>query len=607
MSSHCLTVSIGLLALPISLCAADAPKPRFTAEDAIRAEWRREIPAFSELDLARMSKKDRGRLNAALQRMAAPQAPGLLPPELSEPSLLLWESKVLSAKTPEDRFTALHFLNRLKSKVALKALDGLTSRDAKKWPRHMQLSNAIATARINGCALTAEHLGFVEALKAQRRVEPFREQAAQLRLVHANLEKAFLEPVPATDASLQIILSAWNKGPWEVRSEAHTLALKSVSQNKAEEFPWQVFGLLPLSKDAFEGHFWLLSVSLLNGLPPGYRNPEQEDACQRILMRMNPDAPNFAPRGLAVLDALPDFKNPLALAMARKAKKSQDLRLQGHVFPILREMMPSDADEVRQDLLFGKDPIGRANAIADLEGMPADMENLMACLWKPSEDEGVQSLLLAFVRWELKPDVHMGFLKRLMEHPSWTARRDAYTHLLRLDAKAPWPKMPELSADEGEIEKEAIKLVKTKKAMRIRIHFEGKKSITLKLNPQKSPLNVANFLHLTRKAFFDHRQVARVVPDFVVQMGSPRDTMDGGPGYTVRCENSLDFYGPGSVGMALSTMDSGGSQFFITLNVAPHLTGRYTRVGEVENLDEAMPILDSLKVGSLIEKVEIVR
>ena len=139
----------------------------------------------------------------------------------------------------------------------------------------------------------------------------------------------------------------------------------------------------------------------------------------------------------------------------------------------------------------------------------------------------------------------------------------------------------------------------------MRLHFAGKRQVTLKLDPLNAPMNVANLVLLARKGFFDGRLVPRVVPDFVVQMGSPCDTMDGGPGYTVRCENSLDWYGPGSVGMALDGKDTGGSQFFITTNAAPHLTGNYTRVGEVEDPDRALKILDDLELGAKLERVEI--
>jgi cyclophilin family peptidyl-prolyl cis-trans isomerase len=153
--------------------------------------------------------------------------------------------------------------------------------------------------------------------------------------------------------------------------------------------------------------------------------------------------------------------------------------------------------------------------------------------------------------------------------------------------------------------KEAIRLAERGQPVRLRVSLSGTRSVTLRLDPHVAPMNVANLVLLAREGYFNGRLVPRVVPDFVVQMGSPFDTMDGGPGYTVRCENSLDWYGPGSVGMALSGKDTGGSQFFITTNATPHLTGRYTRLGEVEDLDHAMAILDDLELGAEIVSITV--
>jgi cyclophilin family peptidyl-prolyl cis-trans isomerase len=165
--------------------------------------------------------------------------------------------------------------------------------------------------------------------------------------------------------------------------------------------------------------------------------------------------------------------------------------------------------------------------------------------------------------------------------------------------------VPKPTKTDEAILKEATRLGERGKPVRLRITFAGKRSVTLKLDPTVAPMNVANLVLLTRKGYFNGRLVPRVVPDFVVQMGSPCDTMDGGPGYTVRCENSLTWYGPGSVGMALSGKDTGGSQFFITTNATPHLTGKYTRMGEVEDLDRAMKILDDLELGAKIESIKV--
>jgi cyclophilin family peptidyl-prolyl cis-trans isomerase len=153
--------------------------------------------------------------------------------------------------------------------------------------------------------------------------------------------------------------------------------------------------------------------------------------------------------------------------------------------------------------------------------------------------------------------------------------------------------------------KEATRLAEWGKPVRLRISLSGTRSLTLRLNPTVAPMNVANLVRLARKGYFNGHRVPRVVPDFVVQMGSPFDTMDGGPGHTVRCENSLAWYGPGSVGMALSGKDTGGSQFFITTNATPHLTGRYTRMGEVEDRDRALAILDGLELGAKIVSVKV--
>jgi cyclophilin family peptidyl-prolyl cis-trans isomerase len=56
----------------------------------------------------------------------------------------------------------------------------------------------------------------------------------------------------------------------------------------------------------------------------------------------------------------------------------------------------------------------------------------------------------------------------------------------------------------------------------------------------------------------------------------------------------------GTLGMALSGKDTGGSQFFFTHAPQPHLDGRYTAFGEVV---EGMEVVDSLLEGDAILEV----
>ena len=102
--------------------------------------------------------------------------------------------------------------------------------------------------------------------------------------------------------------------------------------------------------------------------------------------------------------------------------------------------------------------------------------------------------------------------------------------------------------------------------------------------------------------FFDGLSFHRVIPNFVVQGGCPRGDGWGGPGYAIRDEYSDEPYGRGTVGIATSGKDTGGSQFFITHSPQPHLEARYTVFGQVI---EGMDVVDQLVIGDVIENIEI--
>ncbi|WP_347402659.1 peptidylprolyl isomerase [Corallococcus macrosporus] len=116
----------------------------------------------------------------------------------------------------------------------------------------------------------------------------------------------------------------------------------------------------------------------------------------------------------------------------------------------------------------------------------------------------------------------------------------------------------------------------------------------------ESPLTVGNLAELARKGYFRGITFHRVVPDFVAQGGDPRGDGEGGPGHSIRCEITHAKFVRGTVGMALSGKDTGGSQFFITHSPQPHLDGRYTAFGQVE---KGMDVVDALLEGTVIDDV----
>jgi len=106
-------------------------------------------------------------------------------------------------------------------------------------------------------------------------------------------------------------------------------------------------------------------------------------------------------------------------------------------------------------------------------------------------------------------------------------------------------------------------------------------TVVVELLPAEAPLTVAAFLELVERRFFDGQRWHRVVPGFVVQGGDPRGDGWGGPGFVLRDEVNPTRYVTGSMGMALSGPDTGGSQFFLTLGREPHLDGSYAVFGRV--------------------------
>jgi cyclophilin family peptidyl-prolyl cis-trans isomerase/HEAT repeat protein len=127
-------------------------------------------------------------------------------------------------------------------------------------------------------------------------------------------------------------------------------------------------------------------------------------------------------------------------------------------------------------------------------------------------------------------------------------------------------------------------------------------TLTISLLGSDAPLTVANFAALARAGFYQGTAFHRVVPAFVVQDGDPRGDGGGGPQLTIRDEFNRRRYVRGTVGMALSGPDTGGSQYFLTLTPQPHLDGHYTVFGV---LREGFDVLDHITQGDSISSVEI--
>lgn len=124
----------------------------------------------------------------------------------------------------------------------------------------------------------------------------------------------------------------------------------------------------------------------------------------------------------------------------------------------------------------------------------------------------------------------------------------------------------------------------------------------IRLAGAAAPITVANFVSLVRRNYFDGATVHRVVPNFVIQDGDPTGTGNGGPGYEIRDELNPIEYGEGTVGMALSGPDTGGSQWFVTHAPQPHLDGIYTVFGQVVS---GQDVVERIEQGDRINRVVV--
>ncbi len=144
-----------------------------------------------------------------------------------------------------------------------------------------------------------------------------------------------------------------------------------------------------------------------------------------------------------------------------------------------------------------------------------------------------------------------------------------------------------------------------------------KGAITIKLEHEKTPMTVANFVGLAEGTlennvtevgtpYYNGLTFHRVIADFMIQGGDPTGTGAGGPGYQFEDEihPELKHNRPGTLSMANAGPATNGSQFFITHGPTDWLDGKHTAFGYVV---EGQDVVDAVAQGDTMDTVEIVR
>ena len=132
---------------------------------------------------------------------------------------------------------------------------------------------------------------------------------------------------------------------------------------------------------------------------------------------------------------------------------------------------------------------------------------------------------------------------------------------------------------------------------------DGGGRFELQLFPDEAPATISRFLRLARSGYYDGLTVHRVVPNFVIQGGSPGANEYMGDGPFMRDEVGLRSHERGSVSISTRGRGTGDAQFFINLVDNPRLDHEYTVFAQVV---AGMPVVDQLLEGDVIDRVEII-
>ena len=139
-----------------------------------------------------------------------------------------------------------------------------------------------------------------------------------------------------------------------------------------------------------------------------------------------------------------------------------------------------------------------------------------------------------------------------------------------------------------------------------KITMENGGIIEGELYPDKAPQSVANFVELCNKGYYNGLIFHRVIPGFMIQGGCPEGTGMGGPGYCIKGEflfNGVDNklkHKRGILSMARAqSPNSGGSQFFVMHQDAPHLDKQYAGFGKLLTGIEVVDAICKVKTDGM--------
>jgi gamma-glutamyltranspeptidase len=248
-------------------------------------------------------------------------------------------------------------------------------------------------------------------------------------------------------------------------------------------------------------------------------------------------------------------------------------------------------------MLQGAQVIGKADSATRVAHAPAlraafDRIAARGVTWRDPREAIVQALVL--------DDATRRWMQPLLQHPDPAiARRVA----LRLS-----PDSTQLLPHNTVYAAPAFPSATTLTALRgatAELHVAGKGVVHLRLLPDDALMAVHAFVTLAESGTYAGRTLHRIVPNFVVQGGSPgADEYDPATDYFMRDEVGFARNARGSVGISTRGRDTGDGQLYFNLIDNVRLDHDYTVFAHtIRGLD----VVDAIQEGDIIERVVIRR
>jgi cyclophilin family peptidyl-prolyl cis-trans isomerase/HEAT repeat protein len=136
----------------------------------------------------------------------------------------------------------------------------------------------------------------------------------------------------------------------------------------------------------------------------------------------------------------------------------------------------------------------------------------------------------------------------------------------------------------------------------VRVTMSGGRQFEVRLLMDLAPASSARFAALVSRGYYNGLTFHRVIPNFLVQGGSPGANEFSGASRYMRDEAGRTSQTRGTLGASTRGRDTGDAQFYINLVDTPRLDHEYSIFGEVTS---GMDVVDSILEGNVMQRVEL--